>query len=86
MGQLQGFFWNLNQSIEHKIKDLQLEKCRYITDIKNNVLGHCTVFSVQAAKIFIWKKSFQWLDVGCIKRGFKKNKYCDLFFMADSPN
>ena len=27
-------FWNLNQSIEQKIKNLKLEKCRYITDIK----------------------------------------------------
>ena len=27
-------FWNLNQSIEQKVKNLQLEKCRYIKDIK----------------------------------------------------
>ena len=27
-------FWNLNQSIEQKIKNLQWEKCRYITDIE----------------------------------------------------
>ena len=27
-------FWNLNQSIEQKVKYLQLEKCRYIKDIK----------------------------------------------------
>ena len=27
-------FLNLNQSIEHRIENFQLEKCRYITDIK----------------------------------------------------
>ena len=27
-------FWNLNQSIEQKVKNLQLEKCRYIKDIQ----------------------------------------------------
>ena len=27
-------FWNLNQSIEQKVKNLQLEKCWYIQDIK----------------------------------------------------
>jgi hypothetical protein len=27
-------FWNLNQSIEQKVKNLQLEKCSYIKDIE----------------------------------------------------
>ena len=34
LGPLQGVFFNLNQSIEQKIKNLQCEKCRFITDIK----------------------------------------------------
>ena len=45
-------FWNLNQSIKQKIKKLQMEKCRYIRNIKK-VLGHCTVFSLKTAKIII---------------------------------
>ena len=50
-------YWNLDQSIKQKIKNFQLEKCRYITDI-TDVLGHCTVFSLKTAQIFIWKNLF----------------------------
>ena len=37
-------FWNLNQSIEQKIKNLQLKKCRYITNIKITFLDTSQYF------------------------------------------
>ena len=42
-------FGKLNHSIEQKIKNLQLETCRYITDIKIT-FWDCTVFSLKSAK------------------------------------
>ena len=51
---------------------------------KNNVLGHCTVFSLKTAKIIIWKKNFTeiwpvWMYK--VKKVFS-NKYCDLLVHA----
>ena len=40
-----------------KINNLQFEKCRYKNNIKN-VVGHCTVFSLNTAKIIIWTNIF----------------------------
>ena len=53
-------FWNLNQSIDQKFKNLQLEKCRYIKD-KNYVLGHCTVFSLKQLEKIV---SLKFVQVG----------------------
>ena len=49
-------FWNLNQSIEQKDKNLQLEKCRYTKDIKIMFWDTAQYFhSKQLRKLF--KKS-----------------------------
>ena len=52
-GPIAKVFWNLNKSIEQKNKNVD-KKCRYIKDIKNYTLGHCTVFSLKHLK-----KSFE---------------------------
>ena len=58
-------FWNLNQSIEQKVKNLQLEKCRYIKDIKITFWDTAQYFhSKQLRKSFEKIFSLKFVQVG----------------------
>ena len=58
-------FWNLNQSIEQKVKNLQLEKCRYIKDIKITFWDTAQYFhSKQLRKSFEKKISLKFVQGG----------------------
>ena len=77
-------FWNLNQSIEQKVKNLQLEKCRYIKDIKITFWDTAQYFhSKQLRKSFEKIFSLKFVQVGYKRpKSFFSNKYCDLLFHA----
>ena len=58
-------FWNLNQSIEQKVKNLQLEKCRCIKDIKITFWDTAQYFhSKQLIKSFEKIFSLKFVQVG----------------------
>ena len=84
-GSIARAFWNLNQSIDQKVKNLQLEKCRYIKDIKNTFWDTAQYFhSKQQRKSFEKICSLKFVQVGYKKPKsfFSSNKYCDLLFHA----
>ena len=79
-------FWNLNQSIKQKIKNLQLEKCTYITDIKIKILGHCVVFSLKQLKYSL-EKICSSGQVGCKRqKSYSQINIVTCMFMHASPN
>ena len=64
-GPIARVFWNLNQSIEQKVKNLQLEKCRYIKDIKIMFWDTAEYFhSKQLRKSFEKIFSLKFVQVG----------------------
>ena len=68
-------FWNLNQSIEQKVKNLLLEKCRYIKDIQITFWDTAQYFhSKQLIKSFekIFSLIFSRLEINGKKVVFKQ--------------
>jgi hypothetical protein len=71
-GPIARVFWNLNQSIEQKVKNLQLEKCRYIKEIKITFWDTAQYFhSKQLRKSF--EKIF---SLKCVQVENKRPKSC----------
>ena len=81
-------FWNLNQSIEQKVKNLQLEKCRYIKDIKIMFWDTEQYFhSKQLRKSFEKICSLKFVQVGYKRQNsFFQINIVTCSFMPASPN
>ena len=84
-GPISRVFWNLNQSIEQKVLNLQLEKFRYIKDIQITFWDTAQYFhSKQLRKSFEKIFLLKFVQVGHKrpKSFFSSNKCCDLLFHA----
>ena len=87
-GPIARVFWILNQSIEQKVKNLRLEKCRYIKDIKVTLWDTAQYFDSKQLRKSIKKIcSLKFVRVGYKRQtSFFQINIVTCSFMPASPN